>query len=150
MLGIAAIPALIQLMAIALIGPESPRWLVTVKQTEKAIAILKTVRPPTCNARREIEEIEENLKQESGTWRDLFSSSIRRALIVGMALQVTQYCKSSLTSFRLFNSFVVLTPPCIILLPFCKWLDIRIKLQLFGSVMQLLWQMLCLQLSLSF
>jgi len=93
MLGIAAFPAIIQFIVIFLIGPESPRWLVSVKQIEKSVQVLKTVRSNTCNARGEINEIEKSLKEENGGWKELFSPSIRPALIVGISLQAfQQFC----------------------------------------------------------
>lgn len=44
MLGIAAIPAIIQLFAILLIGVESPRWLMSVKKSQEAKDVLIKVR----------------------------------------------------------------------------------------------------------
>jgi len=90
MLGLAATPAIIQLIGMIFIVPESPRWMMSAGKTEEAIATLRKIRGEGVNIEAEIQEIQESISTESGSWKDLFGKSIRPALAIGVALQVFQ------------------------------------------------------------
>lgn len=98
MLGLGAVPALIQLTGMLFVVPESPRWLLTrahkaesmrEENAAKAVAVLQRIRGEEANVESEIREIEESIQLESrGGWRELLSPAVRPALLVGVALQV--------------------------------------------------------------
>lgn len=67
--------------------PESPRWWMKVGKPEKARAILERIGGPACAA-REVEEIQNALRQEEGRWSELFSGGYGRALMVGALLAI--------------------------------------------------------------
>jgi len=90
MLGLAAVPgAMLGLGMLYL--PESPRWLAKHGQTDKALAILKRIRGNS-DVKAEFQEIRSTLSQasERGHWSDLFSPTVRPALVVGIGLAVFQ------------------------------------------------------------
>ena len=99
MLGSGAIPAFIQLLGLLFVVPESPRWLFTKSLLDsasgeqcrgQAISILQRIRGDDANIEDEIREIEASIQQESQTgWRELLSPAVRPALLVGVALQVS-------------------------------------------------------------
>lgn len=69
--------------------PESPRWLVEMKRARDAQAILERVAGAD-HARRELESIRLSISAESGRWSELFSTSLRMALVVGVLLAILQ------------------------------------------------------------
>lgn len=85
-----AIPALIMLFGMLCL-PESHRWLVLSNQTEKAKAVLNRINYKG-NINDEITHIEDAIAHEgpAGKWTDLFSPTVRPALIVAMGLFILQ------------------------------------------------------------
>lgn len=90
-----AIPALILLIGMICL-PESHRWLVLSNQTEKAKAVLDRLNPKG-DTRAELSAIQHAIADEAieskngmGKWSELFSPTIRPALIVAMGLFLLQ------------------------------------------------------------
>jgi sugar porter (SP) family MFS transporter len=69
--------------------PESPRWLIERKREEAARRILEKV-GGTEFAGSELENIRTALSREQGSWRELFSSKLRRPLLIGVLLAILQ------------------------------------------------------------
>lgn len=67
--------------------PESPRWLMKKGSKQRAWKILVRV-GGKLNAEAELRNIEAALKEEQGTWREMFGSGYRRALIIGSLLAI--------------------------------------------------------------
>ncbi|KAK7304700.1 hypothetical protein VNO77_42586 [Canavalia gladiata] len=97
MLGVAAVPALIQIILMILL-PESPRWLFRKGKEEEAKAILRKIYPPQVvddeiNALKESVEME--VKEASASDKVsivklLKTKTVRRGLYAGMGLQIFQ------------------------------------------------------------
>lgn len=93
MLGIAAIPAVIQFFGI-LFMPESPRWLVAKDRAVEARQVLEKMRA-SMDVDFEMAEIEEDVSHsaelpEAG-WQDLWAAPpIRRAVVLGCGLMFLQ------------------------------------------------------------
>jgi sugar porter (SP) family MFS transporter len=85
-----AIPALILLIGMFFL-PESHRWLVLSNQADKAKAVLNRINRNS-NINSEVRHIEHTIQEEgpAAKWRDLFSPTIRPALIVAMVLFILQ------------------------------------------------------------
>jgi sugar porter (SP) family MFS transporter len=90
MLGAAAVPGLL-LFAVALIAPESPRWLMKMSRRADAEAEVKKV-TPEADAGRELDEIAAALSRESSgaTWGEALRPEWRRPLMVGLGLAIFQ------------------------------------------------------------
>jgi SP family galactose:H+ symporter-like MFS transporter len=88
MLGLAAIPALILLIAMIFM-PKSPRWLVNNGTIDKARSTLIEIRR-TNNINDELNEISTSLEKQKGGRKELFSPLIKPALIVGVSLAIFQ------------------------------------------------------------
>jgi SP family galactose:H+ symporter-like MFS transporter len=90
MLGASAVPGLL-LFAVALIAPESPRWLMKVGQRADASAQLKNIRPGV-ETKSRLDTIEQALRREGSraSWSEVFSSKWRRPLLIGVGLAVFQ------------------------------------------------------------
>ena len=88
MLGLAAIPALILLIAMIFM-PSSPRWLVNNGTMDKARSTLIEIRR-TNNINDELNEISTSLEKQKGGRKELFSPLIKPALIVGISLAIFQ------------------------------------------------------------
>ncbi len=88
MLALSAVPAI--LLGVGMwFMPESPRWLVGRNKGREAQSILTRIRSHE-NVDDEIEEIRDSLEQQSAGWGQLFSSGIRKVLIVGVGLAILQ------------------------------------------------------------
>jgi sugar porter (SP) family MFS transporter len=90
MLGLAFVPGAI--LGVGMIRmPESPRWLAEHGQAELARRVLARIRG-TQNIDAEWLEIQKTLAetQERGRFSDLFSPSIRTALVIGIGLAIFQ------------------------------------------------------------
>jgi SP family galactose:H+ symporter-like MFS transporter len=88
MFGLAAIPAAILLLGLFFV-PESPRWFMRRGARARAREVLARIRRPS-EVDEELAEIEASLEQQKGTWRELWSPSLRPALAIGIALAVFQ------------------------------------------------------------
>jgi MFS transporter, SP family, galactose:H+ symporter len=88
MFGLAAIPALILLIGLFFV-PESPRWLMSRSRDEEARAVLQRIRESN-DVSAELTEIQADLNQQEGSWRELLSPSLRRPLIIGIGLAIFQ------------------------------------------------------------
>lgn len=88
MLGFAAVPALILFIGAVLL-PESPRYLVKNGKISQALDILNNVLTKE-EADKEINDIQEQNAQATGTFRDVFSKWIRPALVVAFGLAILQ------------------------------------------------------------
>ncbi|CAJ1975639.1 unnamed protein product [Sphenostylis stenocarpa] len=97
MLGVAAVPALIQIILMALL-PESPRWLFRKGKEEEAKEILRRIYPPQ-EVEDEIYALKESVEMEvrEASASDKVSimklvktKTVRRGLYAGMGLQIFQ------------------------------------------------------------
>ncbi|MEJ2248373.1 MAG: sugar porter family MFS transporter [Candidatus Lokiarchaeota archaeon] len=88
MLGLAAIPAAVLLIAMTFM-PKSPRWLVNNGKINEAHDTLVQVRG-TNNVNSEIDEIKTSLNKQRGGIGELFNPAILPAIIVGGLLAVFQ------------------------------------------------------------
>ena len=93
MLGLAAVPAIIQLLGFIMM-PETPRYLVTRNRMEEAEKELSSLRSPHHPLREELEDILVSSRAgvEAGTsWRTVLTSRVARMSIgLGCLLQATQ------------------------------------------------------------
>lgn len=69
--------------------PESPRWLTEAGRAEEATGVLRRIAGDHY-AEKELADIRAGLTAETGTWRELFSSVLRRPLTVGILLAILQ------------------------------------------------------------
>ena len=67
--------------------PHSPRWLAEMNRQEEAVAVLTRINGPQ-QAELEIQEINQSLTEETGTFSELFERGVRRALIIGIFLAI--------------------------------------------------------------
>jgi SP family arabinose:H+ symporter-like MFS transporter len=88
MFGFGVLPGLLFLVLLFFV-PESPRWLIKQGRAAESLPILLRIHGDEL-ARQEVLDIKESFKQESGSIRQLFSPTLRLALIVGVGLAVLQ------------------------------------------------------------
>jgi len=90
MLGASAVPGLL-LFVVALIAPESPRWLMKIGRREEAGAQLAKIRPGVDFGPR-LDAIEKSLKADGdkASWGEAFQPQWRRPLLIGVGLAVFQ------------------------------------------------------------
>ncbi len=81
-----AFPAIIFFLLL-LIVPESPRWLAMKGKNDKAFLYLSKLNGPI-SAKRELEEIKEAAKEETGSLRMLLEPKYRVPLIIGLSLPI--------------------------------------------------------------
>lgn len=89
MLGILVIPAMILFLGVMML-PKSPRWLILVGRKEEARTVLEKLRESNEEINGEINDIEEGLNLEQGGKAILSNRYFRKALILGVALQMGQ------------------------------------------------------------
>ncbi|ESW10446.1 hypothetical protein PHAVU_009G210200 [Phaseolus vulgaris] len=97
MLGVAAVPALTQILLMAFL-PESPRWLFRKGKEEEAKEILRRIYPPQ-DVEDEINALKESVEMEIreasasdkvSIMKLLKTKTVRRGLYAGMGLQIFQ------------------------------------------------------------
>ena len=81
-----AVPVVL-LIAGLLIIPESPRWLASRNRMAEALKILTKINGKA-TAESELREIQKELKQETGTFKELLQPGIKLALFIGIVLMV--------------------------------------------------------------
>jgi SP family arabinose:H+ symporter-like MFS transporter len=84
MLGSNMIPALLFFVMLLLV-PESPRWLYAKNKSEQGFVILTRINGHAA-ATREAGSISNSIKEESGSFKEIFSSRYRIALVIGLVL----------------------------------------------------------------
>lgn len=90
MLGFAALPAILLFLG-ALILPESPRFLAKSGNSDAAKEVLATMNGNNMNVvNSELDNIKQQAKIKSGGWKELFSSFVHPALIIGIGLAIFQ------------------------------------------------------------
>jgi sugar porter (SP) family MFS transporter len=67
--------------------PRSPRWLASKGRLKESLNVLTRING-SAQAERELAEITKELKQEQGTFYELFSPGIRKAIIIGAILMI--------------------------------------------------------------
>ena len=88
MLGLGVVPGAVLGLGMIYL-PESPRWLVKRGLTEQALEVLRRTREDGAEA--ELEAILQSSKAESrGRWSELFSATVRPALVIGVGLAIFQ------------------------------------------------------------
>ncbi len=90
MLGLVAVPGALFLAGVFVL-PDSPRWLMMRGRRDEAIHVLTDLRQDSGVARREADEISEQLKEKQHGW-SLFTgnANFRRSVMLGVLLQVMQ------------------------------------------------------------
>lgn len=90
MLGLAAIPAIIQFLGFLFI-PESPRWLLGQNRDIQAMDVLQRIRGPEADIWPEYQSIKDGCKVEPGNILDVLRDKyLRQALLCGSMLQIIQ------------------------------------------------------------
>lgn len=84
MLGVGVIPAMIFLICLFFV-PESPRWLLMMKQEHKAKKLLGKVNDEETTL-REVVAIKASFTDKKGSLKELLSPTYRTALIIGLLL----------------------------------------------------------------
>ena len=88
MFGVGAVPGLLFLILLFFV-PESPRWLIKQGRAAESLPILLKIHGEEL-AKKEVIDIKQSFKEESGSIRQLFSPGLRIALLVGVGLAVLQ------------------------------------------------------------
>lgn len=89
MLGLGVIPALLLLIGMIFL-PRSPRWMFSKGHYNKAAAILRRIRGGQRDIDHELRMMRGHLNQMQGSWRILFSKTIRPVVIIGAGLAILQ------------------------------------------------------------
>lgn len=90
MLGVSAVPGLL-LLLVALIAPESPRWLMKMRRRPEAQIAVRKVHPGV-EAKPQLDAIARSLRADAGaaSWGEVLSLKWRRPLMIGLGLAVLQ------------------------------------------------------------
>lgn len=89
MLGVMTIPCVLFIICLLFV-PESPRWLVTNREEDRALRILSRINPPE-QARAVVEEIRYSVSHTvDGSFRELFRGKMFKLLMIGIMLSVFQ------------------------------------------------------------
>jgi sugar porter (SP) family MFS transporter len=86
MFGMEALPIIILLVGLFVI-PESPRWLAAYGREKESLQILTKINGRE-KADQELKEIENELKMESGKFRELLKPSMKTAVIIGILIMI--------------------------------------------------------------
>jgi hypothetical protein len=91
MLGGAAVPGLL-LFFVALIAPESPRWLLKMHRREDAAIEMKKIAPAGGDVEADLNDIPSAFSHEpsGGAWGEVLRSEWRRPLVIGLGLAIFQ------------------------------------------------------------
>ena len=81
-----ALPILFLMVGLFFV-PESPRWLAARKRNEEALKVLTRING-SAQANKELGEILDELKEESGSFRELLQPGIRLALLIGIVIMI--------------------------------------------------------------
>lgn len=88
MLGMESLAAFVFFIIIFFI-PESPRWLITRLNENKAMVILSVIYNDNVEARKQVNEVKQQLASEQqSNWRLLFKPPFFKALLIGMAIAI--------------------------------------------------------------
>jgi len=90
MLGLAAVPG-VALVLIALIAPESPRWLMSRNRRAEAAKETAKVQPDV-DVKAQLQSIESAIQQDTqkASWAEIFSPKWRRPLLIALGLAIFQ------------------------------------------------------------
>ena len=88
MFGLAAVPSALLGVGMAFM-PESPRWLVSHGREDMGRSVLQHIRG-TAAVDDEVQDIRQSSVQQSSSWSELLSPSLRPAMIVGIGLALFQ------------------------------------------------------------
>jgi sugar porter (SP) family MFS transporter len=88
MFGLGVVPSLL-FLAGALFLPESPRWLILKGRVEKATAVLSKIGSDQY-VRDSIEKVNKMPVSNNGSYRDVFTKSVRPLVFIGICLAVFQ------------------------------------------------------------
>lgn len=88
MFALAVIPAAV-FGAGMLFVPDSPRWLASRGQLDRARAVLNRIRAPD-QVESELTGIQNSLAQQEGHWSELLGPLLRPAMVVGIGLAIAQ------------------------------------------------------------
>lgn len=69
--------------------PESPRWLLQQGERERAEAVLRRVADES-EVQTAMEEITRAIREETGTYRDLLSKTVRKPMVLAVMLAIIQ------------------------------------------------------------
>ncbi|MGZ9586000.1 sugar porter family MFS transporter [Paenibacillus marinisediminis] len=88
MFGFGVVPGVLFLVLLFFV-PESPRWLIKQGKAAESLPILLKIHGEEL-AKKEVLDIKKSFEQENGSIRELFSPTLRIALIVGVGLAILQ------------------------------------------------------------
>jgi sugar porter (SP) family MFS transporter len=88
MFGLGALPAVALCISLVWI-PESPRWLLQRGQRDRARAVLQQISPEIM-AENALAEISKAISEETGSYRELLSGSLRKPLVLSIMLAIIQ------------------------------------------------------------
>jgi len=80
------IPILFLMIGLCFV-PRSPRWLAAKGKAEEALGVLTKINGRD-QAEKELQDIQEELREESGTFRELLAPGVRKALLIGIVIMV--------------------------------------------------------------
>jgi sugar porter (SP) family MFS transporter len=85
-----AVPGALLMIGLVII-PESPRWLAARNRIAEALKVLTKINGQK-TAAKEMMEIQEELKKETGEFREMFQPGIRVALFVAVVIMIFSQC----------------------------------------------------------